>query len=775
MNALQAALVTYRDALTYEVTKVNEAYRLVLDRVNRSVDKRNSTTLQHDDDTDVLLSDAKRLAKLLTQNVAGHLAAAVAGLLSARPALQQQRYQVVKPEPQRQGPSPGSSWSFSPEAARVSCRTIPYGFAVCDGVCEVPSTQMAFLASLVSLTKSPVTLVPRACLDDIVACETPVCMQRVLEHAVVEHLQPLLACCRRVIVVVSDAAAAQLACCLGGASRSLLPQCVWKTEAQLRRLMRRSAAANRSHGVVAAWKPAAVLTTSSSSSLYSKVEVGVSVVSDNGDAALDDDQGLLELLGVLECRRVPGFALGKQAAQEDAAHHSAAHTDVDEANIALTGADVVVDEPAQTVVHACALPTDGRKRPREGMCDTSASPADADNCTPEKAIVIRRTGSRSSVGGATPHSAARRRQDRESQGVQYAGDDEDFVSPEPARQGLFDHDDTLHGRSGALLLHSVTEQPFFQLSYSVRSHKRELHQLLVSKVLPAECDFGSAYNPAATHLVVADGIMERTEKYLSFCAAGKHIVSPRYITDSVQNASWLPLDTATPNEYELSPVLRRLWSSSVSLSGTILRQRLRYEPPFKHWRVLLIATKKVAAGVTTMLCAGGCTCVLTDPEAPQAWSSQSTSRIEFSRSSSDSCAPLPWMMPPRAIDGLPWHAHLTHVLIEAVTLDGMPSLPNTPPVEALRHDVLLLREKVFTLELLHHCLCVASVSPFSATGALQCSDSGPILPQSCRFKIIEEQQGSNMTAADVGSEGDLAVVPTAPVDAGWDETTAKPL
>ncbi|CUF35367.1 Hypothetical protein, putative [Bodo saltans] len=205
----------------------------------------------------------------------------------------------------------------------------------------------------------------------------------------------------------------------------------------------------------------------------------------------------------------------------------------------------------------------------------------------------------------------------------------------------------------------------FQMTNSIRDKRREIQQLLTAAPLsqaahnehhgldqqneipviapPAgacgKMDTASHYLKAADILLVADGVMERTEKYLSFCASGKPIVSPRYVTDSVSRGVWLPLDDKRRAlEYELSPARRRFLlhgapQPPIAVTGCLLAStdlpHSVWIPscagisvatptvrPFEQWRVVLFASKQVGRGIQSILEAGGCAHIVADPHPP---------------------------------------------------------------------------------------------------------------------------------------------------------------
>ncbi|KAM6965418.1 SMC5-SMC6 complex localization factor protein 1 [Aplochiton taeniatus] len=92
---------------------------------------------------------------------------------------------------------------------------------------------------------------------------------------------------------------------------------------------------------------------------------------------------------------------------------------------------------------------------------------------------------------------------------------------------------------------------------------------------------GSTYSEASTHLVI-----DRTlpgEKFLAACAAGKWIVTPQYVLDSVKNGSWLPeepYELAVSTATSTASYPARKWREKVS-SGALTGA-------FQGWQVLLL-------------------------------------------------------------------------------------------------------------------------------------------------------------------------------------------
>ncbi|XP_051923349.1 SMC5-SMC6 complex localization factor protein 1 isoform X2 [Hippocampus zosterae] len=91
----------------------------------------------------------------------------------------------------------------------------------------------------------------------------------------------------------------------------------------------------------------------------------------------------------------------------------------------------------------------------------------------------------------------------------------------------------------------------------------------------------SVYQNAGTHLIIPQVLA--SEKFLAFCAAGKWVVTPNYVLDSVRNRSWLPegpYEVAVPTDPMSAFYPVRQWREKVT-SGAITGA-------FQGWMVLLM-------------------------------------------------------------------------------------------------------------------------------------------------------------------------------------------
>ncbi|XP_023129484.1 SMC5-SMC6 complex localization factor protein 1 isoform X2 [Amphiprion ocellaris] len=120
----------------------------------------------------------------------------------------------------------------------------------------------------------------------------------------------------------------------------------------------------------------------------------------------------------------------------------------------------------------------------------------------------------------------------------------------------------------------------FQISgIKTKDKKRALVQGILQ--LGGKYIGGSVYHYGSTHLIIPQVLS--SEKFLAACAAGKWVVTPGYVLDSVKNGSWLPegpyeVTISTGSTAAFYPA--RQWREKVS-SG-------RLKGAFQGWRVLLM-------------------------------------------------------------------------------------------------------------------------------------------------------------------------------------------
>jgi hypothetical protein len=179
----------------------------------------------------------------------------------------------------------------------------------------------------------------------------------------------------------------------------------------------------------------------------------------------------------------------------------------------------------------------------------------------------------------------------------------------------------------------------FQISASVKDQKAAAKDAI--RELGCRLSADAHFDPRATHLLVPGDIIERTEKFLSFRAAGKEIVSVNYVLDSLKFGDGKLL---AENSYR-------------EPSTTVLP---RLHAPFGHWKVVLFALPHITRGIRTILLAGGC----------QLEDVHTTPFPHDDEWAANVAAGDAWL------SSIPW-ASVTHVLIEV----GAPP-PDAPPDHA---------------------------------------------------------------------------------------------
>lgn len=322
-----------------------------------------------------------------------------------------------------------------------------------------------------------------------------------------------------------------------------------------------------------------------------------------------------------------------------------------------------------------------------------------------------------------------------------------------AAGGLSGATDANNELERALLLTRPPEQWVFQISNSCKERRRELVEAI--RRLGGEVDTGSLFNPATTHLVVAEGLTERTEKYLSACAGGRFIVPPRYVLESDLRGHWL---LGCMDVYNRNP-LRRCFPPA---GGLPLQ-------PFAGWRVLLLVSQpSVASGIGTVLRAGGCkelqvfifngTEAPTDEDAeeeeeggdggggtgaqpPRVTLSEATAVMRVSPRP-PAVAALVGASPDGSTAGLTRAAAFdpalpaacTHLLVECLAMSAEPENPGNFTLPLWMPPSLTvagLYPRTFTLELLYYCLCTSAGRVFDDAGTLLSEDA---LVAACRVE-----------------------------------------
>eukprot|EP01062_Namystynia_karyoxenos_P069892 TRINITY_DN65310_c0_g1_i1.p1 TRINITY_DN65310_c0_g1~~TRINITY_DN65310_c0_g1_i1.p1 ORF type:complete len:618 (+),score=217.57 TRINITY_DN65310_c0_g1_i1:61-1854(+) len=143
-----------------------------------------------------------------------------------------------------------------------------------------------------------------------------------------------------------------------------------------------------------------------------------------------------------------------------------------------------------------------------------------------------------------------------------------------------------------------------QIAASQQERQEKDRIVAICKRLGAELLLAPRYCPSATHLVALPGAQHRTEKYLSFVAAGKWILTPSFVLDSDEAGRWLH-----PSDF--------------GVGGRAQRLRERAQRPFAEWRVVLHAEQRIRNGLRTILEAGGCA----DVSAPSATTLRSATHL----------------------------------------------------------------------------------------------------------------------------------------------------
>ncbi|XP_071338732.1 SMC5-SMC6 complex localization factor protein 1 [Trachinotus anak] len=122
---------------------------------------------------------------------------------------------------------------------------------------------------------------------------------------------------------------------------------------------------------------------------------------------------------------------------------------------------------------------------------------------------------------------------------------------------------------------------------------------------------GSVYQHASTHLIIPK--VSSSEKFLAACAAGKWVVTPDYVLDSVKNGSWLaegPYEVAISTGATSAFHLTRQWREKV-VSG-------RLTGAFQGWRVLLMVQEPTRRAMFIRLLKAGRAKVYHNPPPPHA-------------------------------------------------------------------------------------------------------------------------------------------------------------
>ncbi|KAM9360076.1 SMC5-SMC6 complex localization factor protein 1 [Symphorus nematophorus] len=150
----------------------------------------------------------------------------------------------------------------------------------------------------------------------------------------------------------------------------------------------------------------------------------------------------------------------------------------------------------------------------------------------------------------------------------------------------------------------------FQIS-GIKIHEKKRVLVQGIQQLGGKYIGGSVYQHDSTHLIIPQVLS--SEKFLAACAAGKWVVTPDYVLDSVKNGSWLaegPYEVAisTSTSSAFHPV--RQWREKVA-SG-------RLTGAFQGWRVLLMVQEPTRRAMFRRLLKAGRAKVYRSPPPPHA-------------------------------------------------------------------------------------------------------------------------------------------------------------
>ncbi|KAM9810958.1 SMC5-SMC6 complex localization factor protein 1 [Neosynchiropus ocellatus] len=130
---------------------------------------------------------------------------------------------------------------------------------------------------------------------------------------------------------------------------------------------------------------------------------------------------------------------------------------------------------------------------------------------------------------------------------------------------------------------------------------RDTKKVLVRGILKLGGKYigGSVYQNGITHLIIPQVLS--SEKFLASCAAGKWVVTPEYVLDSVKSGSWLPeecyeISLCQDGSSDFYPT--RKWREKVA-DGVI-------RGAFQDWRVLLVVQDPNRCSMFKRLLNAGC-------------------------------------------------------------------------------------------------------------------------------------------------------------------------
>ncbi|KAM8864992.1 SMC5-SMC6 complex localization factor protein 1 [Synchiropus picturatus] len=142
---------------------------------------------------------------------------------------------------------------------------------------------------------------------------------------------------------------------------------------------------------------------------------------------------------------------------------------------------------------------------------------------------------------------------------------------------------------------------------------RETKTVLVKGILRLGGKYisGSVYQSAITHLIIPQVLS--SEKFLASCAAGKWVVRPEYVLDSIKNGSWLPeehyeISLCKDGSSDFYPA--RKWRELVADGGI--------RGAFQDWHVLLMVQDPNCCSMFKRLLNAGCAKVYDSSPPPPA-------------------------------------------------------------------------------------------------------------------------------------------------------------
>lgn len=296
---------------------------------------------------------------------------------------------------------------------------------------------------------------------------------------------------------------------------------------------------------------------------------------------------------------------------------------------------------------------------------------------------------------------------------------------------------------GGVFVPAAHQEWLFQLSNSLKEQKPALVEAI--RRLGSEVNLGAAYCPRATHLVFLPGVTERTEKYLSFCAAGKPIVAPQYIVESTRRGYWLRGDVA---RYDLNPRRRLLHYAQPGY------RRFTHEP-FRAWSVvLLVSHRAIGAGIRAVLAAGGCTrvcCLIGVAADAKGDEDDKDNKKESTPTTTTTTNAMPATMTDGGVicrescvaDGAAIFRSCTHILVECTTMQRSVSSTSASVCNRRRRRI----NKKST--------AAAAV----AAAASVCDAAGTVRPGSSESSEEEEREPESEEDGDRGSFAPPAWLP----------------